>query len=924
MKKLLSLPPNLVNCFHDITGYRREEWFCTHDPIDQKLGSGGGSAWLLWQAYASTDGQEPIRQNARTFGEWLRKGEPFGEWLRKEKRILLHAGGQSRRLPAYAPSGKILTPIPVFRWERGQRLSQDLLSLQVPLYEQMMQAAPEDMHTMIVSGDVLIRATQPLQPIPEADVVCYGLWLGPDIAKDHGVFVSDRRSPSVLKCMLQKPSVQQLGQLQKDHFYLTDIGVWLLSDRAVEVLMRKSTGSSSTLQAYDLYGEFGCCLGTHPTISDDEVSQLSVAILPLPGGEFYHFGTSHELLTSTLAIQNLVNDQREIMHHSLKPHPSMFVQNAVTRIHITEENQNLWIENSCVGAKWTLARENIITGVPENDWEIHLQEGQCLDIVPIGESQWVVRPYHYADRFAGEEQTTPQFPVVDSIDEMKHVVETLYGPRQQPLPAGYPLLSAEQISAQANLRRLTEQRRQLRARCWPAIAQNYEHSVFYQTDLDDAAHEFHDFQLPEPAPIASDAPLMTRIHDSMFRSELRRLNGEPFEAEERKAFRLLQQGLVGQVLAQQPHPHMSVYSDQIVWGRSPVRIDISGGWTDTPPFCLMEGGNVVNLAIELNGQPPLQAYVKPGREHLITLRSIDLGAMEQVRTYDELADYQKVGSPFSIPKAALTLAGFHPSASDTLEHQLADFGCGIEITLLSAIPAGSGLGTSSLLASTVLGALNDFCGLGWDKNEIGHRTLVLEQMLTTGGGWQDQFGGLLHGVKLLQTERGVDQNPVVRWLPDNLFTQPEYQPCHLLYYTGITRTAKTILAEIVRKMFLNHHDELALLREMKQHALEMYEAIQRNDFRQMGLHLRKNWLQNQALDRGTNPPAVRTITDLIDDLCLGYKLPGAGGGGFLYMVAKDPEAAVRIRQLLQGNRQNANARFVDMSLSRKGLQVSRS
>ena len=914
MKKLLSLPPNLVNCFHDITGYRREEWFCTHDPIDQKLGSGGGSAWLLWQAYASTDGQEPIRQNART----------FGEWLRKEKRILLHAGGQSRRLPAYAPSGKILTPIPVFRWERGQRLSQDLLSLQVPLYEQMMQAAPEDMHTMIVSGDVLIRATQPLQPIPEADVVCYGLWLGPDIAKDHGVFVSDRRSPSVLKCMLQKPSVQQLGQLQKDHFYLTDIGVWLLSDRAVEVLMRKSTGSSSTLHAYDLYGEFGCCLGTHPTISDDEVSQLSVAILPLPGGEFYHFGTSHELLTSTLAIQNLVNDQREIMHHSLKPHPSMFVQNAVTRIHITEENQNLWIENSCVGAKWTLARENIITGVPENDWEIHLQEGQCLDIVPIGESQWVVRPYHYADRFAGEEQTTPQFPVVDSIDEMKHVVETIYGPRQQPLPAGYPLLSAEQISAQANLRRLTEQRRQLRARCWPAIAQNYEHSVFYQTDLDDAAHEFHDFQLPEPAPIASDAPLMTRIHDSMFRSELRRLNGEPFEAEERKAFRLLQQGLVGQVLAQQPHPHMSVYSDQIVWGRSPVRIDISGGWTDTPPFCLMEGGNVVNLAIELNGQPPLQAYVKPGREHLITLRSIDLGAMEQVRTYDELADYQKVGSPFSIPKAALTLAGFHPSASDTLEHQLADFGCGIEITLLSAIPAGSGLGTSSLLASTVLGALNDFCGLGWDKNEIGHRTLVLEQMLTTGGGWQDQFGGLLHGVKLLQTERGFDQNPVVRWLPDNLFTQPEYQPCHLLYYTGITRTAKTILAEIVRKMFLNHHDELALLREMKQHALEMYEAIQRNDFRQMGLHLRKNWLQNQALDRGTNPPAVRAITDLIDDLCLGYKLPGAGGGGFLYMVAKDPEAAVRIRQWLQGNRQNANARFVEMSLSRKGLQVSRS
>ena len=58
-------------------------------------------------------------------------------------------------------------------------------------------------------------------------------------------------------------------------------------------------------------------------------------------------------------------------------------------------------------------------------------------------------------------------------------------------------------------------------------------------------------------------------------------------------------------------PHLSVYADQIVWGRSPVRIDIAGGWTDTPPFCLMEGGNVVNLAINLNGQPPQQTYEMP-------------------------------------------------------------------------------------------------------------------------------------------------------------------------------------------------------------------------------------------------------------------------------------------------------------------------
>ena len=125
-------------------------------------------------------------------------------------------------------------------------------------------------------------------------------------------------------------------------------------------------------------------------------------------------------------------------------------------------------------------------------------------------------------------------------------------------------------------------------------------------------------------------------------------------------------------------------------------------------------------------------------------------------------------------------------------------------------------------------------------------------------------------------------------------------------------------------MFLNHHDQLLLLRQMGRLAQDMYEAIQRQDFQQMGLLVRKNWQQNQQLDSGTNPDGVHRLTNLIDDLCLGYKLPGAGGGGYLYMVAKDPEAAAHIRQTLRDHALNANARFVDMALSPTGLQVSRS
>ena len=438
MKKLLSLPPNLVDAFHDVTGLSREEYFATCDPIGHRLGSGGGTTWLLQQAWHEES------------------KESFDSWLSQEKRILIHAGGQSKRLPSYAVSGKVLMPLPVFRWERGQRLSQNLLSVQLPLYEKMMVMAPEGIHTMVVSGDVLIRATQPLQPIPDADVVCYGLWLDASIAKNHGVFVSDRKTPSVLKQMLQKPSVQTLGELQKDHFYLTDIGVWLLSDKAVNLLAGRSLigcprdpRSPGDYKDYDLYGEFGCALGTNPTKPDGDISRLKVAIVPLAGGEFYHFGTSKEMISSTLRLQNLVNDQREIMHLDRKPHPSIFVQNAVTNIGFTEENSNIWIENSFVGPRWKLTHDHVITGVPENDWEISLEPGECIDVVPVSENDYEVRRY--------------------KIDEPQN---------------------SNELAERANLRRLFAQRCAFRKANWSALAKNWKHSVFYQLDLADAATTF--------------------------------------------------------------------------------------------------------------------------------------------------------------------------------------------------------------------------------------------------------------------------------------------------------------------------------------------------------------------------------------------------------------------------------------------------
>lgn len=954
MKKLLSLPPHVVDCFHDIAGCDPDEYFCTSDPAGRKLGSGGGTAWLLEACRRHEDAEAG-----------------FDGWLAREKRILLHAGGQSRRVPAYAPTGKALMPIPVFRWSRGGHINQTLMDLQVPFYEKILQKAPDGLHTLIASGDVLLRNTEPLQEIPEADVVCYGLWADPQQAAGHGVFMMRRESPDTLDFMLQKPTTEEQARLMQTHFSLMDIGVWLLSDRAVRLLRSRSTDENGGLRYYDLYAAFGCALGSNPSVPDAEISELSVAILPLPGGEFYHFGTAPEMITSSLAVQNLVKDQRFIIQKGVKRQPSVFTQNAVIANRPDTTNEFVWVENAYMGKDWHYTSHNIITGIPENDWNVTLDDGICVDIAPVGDKAFVLRPYGFHDAFRGDVndagttfmnipvglwlarrnidaarlgrtddlQAARLFPVFEDVGEMGRWLVWMIAESPDPGLARrwdeLPRMSADEISANANLRRLSEQRNRLLDINLPQLARNWEQSVFYQVDLKDVAQRFAAAGLPLPEQLPAGSPLMTRIHDAMFRSEAERYMHMKAQSDEQagkdwsdRAFGLLREGLTETVLRHKIAPRMTTCSDQIVWGRSSVRIDLAGGWTDTPPYSLLAGGNVVNLAVELNGQPPLQTYVKPCAEPVVICRSIDLGATERIETYEELSSYNKVGSPFSIPKAALALAGFLPSLGresyPSLRKQLEAFGCGIEITLLSAVPAGSGLGTSSILAATVLGALNDFCGLGWDKNDICNRTLVLEQLLTTGGGWQDQYGGVLHGLKLLQTQAGFEQDATVRWLPDTLFTAPEFRPCHLLYYTGVTRTAKHILAEIVRGMFLNSTRHISLLDEMKQHAILMYEVLQQGNFEQYGKLLRTTWEQNKVLDSGTNPPVIEALCRRVDDLCLGYKLPGAGGGGFMYMVAKDAEAARRIRHELTTDPLTPTARFVGMSVSQTGLQVSRS
>lgn len=957
MHKLISLSPSVADTFAELTGKRSPEWFCTHDPAGSKLGSGGGTIHLLREAWKAAGKSKPLS---------------FSDWLEDERGILLHAGGQSRRLPGYAAEGKALIPVPVFRWSTGQRIDQTLLDLQVPFLERILAAASAESRWLIASGDVMLHAERLPATLPEADVVCLGIWGEPQQATRHGVFFTPRTDPESLSFMLQKPGLDEIRSCARDHYFLLDVGVWLLSGRAMRVLLEGSMGGqagddlTAPVGAYDLYGDFGPAMGREPRRSDAAVNALSTAILPLEAGEFYHFGSCPDLIESTLRLQNRVIDQRRLSTTNIKPHPSMFVQNSVIGDGLLSEKQaDIWIENSHVAGGWHLEREHVLTGIPENDWSLAVPGGVCMESAPLKEGGRVVRVYGFRDPFRGlvgdastiycggsftawlsarglsldalgiaaetDLQDAPIFPVFDGVIDPLLLQWILTGEGDcADAFAGMRRISADEIAREADLFAIKAQREQLLEASLPLLARHADRSVFYQVDLEHLARHYSrsGFSLPEARP-DENLEIFKFIRDAMFRASVLRERGEACDAEEARAFGALRNALI-RIARQNPvRPVLDCLDDQIVWARSPVRLDLAGGWTDTPPYCFLNGGKVVNVAVELNGQPPIQVFVRPRIEGGIKIRSIDLGISEELHSYDDLRSYSELGSGFAIAKAALALCGFLPEfhsgkCPDSLDELLNAFGSGIEISLLCAVPKGSGLGTSSILAATLLGALSEVCQLGWDLFAIGQRVLVLEQMLTSGGGWQDQFGGICRGLKYLETQPGLDQAPKIRWIDPHLFTDPSVQPNILLYYTGITRVAKNVLGEIVRGMFLNSQHRLRVLEKIGQNAERLQETLQEGRFDELAAAVRHSWELNQALDPGTNTPEIKNLLQPIEPWMAGCKLLGAGGGGYLLMLAHDSAAAQKIKEHLAANPPNTRARFVDVAISHEGLQVTRS
>ena len=336
---------------------------------------------------------------------------------------------------------------------------------------------------------------------------------------------------------------------------------------------------------------------------------------------------------------------------------------------------------------------------------------------------------------------------------------------------------------------------------------------------------------------------------------------------------------------------------------APVRIDFAGGWSDTPPICYSEGGSVLAAAVTLDGRRPIEVVVRPRRDRFVKIVSLDLGKRSLIRTAEELDDRHDPHDWRCLVKNALAVTGFK-------------FGDeGLDITISANLPKGSGMGTSSILGAATIAAL-----LGEvDVAKVGELTLRLEQEMRTGGGWEDQFAGMVGGVKIMRSVPGRDQRIAIERIGSGKFAK-ELAGRSLLYFTGQKRMARNVLRRVIGFYAENPHNFAKILIDsVKATAEKSAKALARGDIEEFAAGVNDYWRDKKLLDSGSSNERVEEIAATIKPYVSALSLAGAGGGGFMYILARSPQAAKKIRSILSRNPPSKWARFYDFAVDEKGM-----
>ncbi|MCY2951003.1 MAG: hypothetical protein NTU53_03385 [Planctomycetota bacterium] len=370
---------------------------------------------------------------------------------------------------------------------------------------------------------------------------------------------------------------------------------------------------------------------------------------------------------------------------------------------------------------------------------------------------------------------------------------------------------------------------------------------------------------------------------------------------------------------------------------SPVRLDLSGGWSDTPPYCYERGGHVVNVAINLDNHPPIRAMVRTIAQPLLILESNDLGTHLEITSLDQLRSSPSVHDPFALHKVALHMVGLlpnpatKPNRTPDLQSHLKNLGAGLILSTECRVPKGSGLGTSSILSATLLAALHQLSPSPQFENQesiidnLIQETLLLEQRLSTGGGWQDQIGGIVGGLKSTTANPGIPQQPLIEPLPlsDHLYSA--FQDRLVVYYSGQQRLARDILRRVMGRYLAREPAVLLLLDQLKKSAATLRAALLKGNWTATAREIARYWELKKQLYPGSTTPTIDVLFLELAEHYLAAGLAGAGGGGFAYFFCKNPTQAARLRDTLakRSARPGSLGAVFQTQINRTGLSVSR-
>ena len=319
----------------------------------------------------------------------------------------------------------------------------------------------------------------------------------------------------------------------------------------------------------------------------------------------------------------------------------------------------------------------------------------------------------------------------------------------------------------------------------------------------------------------------------------------------------------------------------------PVRVNFCGSPSDAAPYCLEHGGTMIDGALLLKGKKPIKVTVNKIKESGIRLGSIDQGYSELFTNIDDLRSCSNPYDSFALHKAVLVATGIIPLHTDcVIEDLLNQFGSGFELNTSADVPKGSGLGTSSIIAAAAVKGVNDFFGIKQSDEMIYSQVFLVEQLMTTGGGWQDQVGGLTEGIKFFTAMPGAYQKIEVENLKLQKEIKDELNNRFALIFSGQRRLARNVLREEMNQCIRNDSRALAAVKEIQEYCAIMRLHLMKGDITSFAKYITKQFELVKTLDKGASNTCIEYIFSVCDDLIDGKSICGAGGGGFLQVILK--------------------------------------